>query len=81
LATQIKSMNKRIDIDGTNLSLLLYADDIVILAPNESNLQFMLNCVNKGELGLKCKIFDLLQLIHNLHLLHHSFIKVWRFKI
>jgi hypothetical protein len=47
LATQIKSMNKGIDIDGTNLSILLYADDIVILAPNESNLQCMLNCVNE----------------------------------
>ena len=47
MATQIKSMNKRIDIDGTNLSLLLYADDIVILAPNESNLQCML--ISKGN--------------------------------
>jgi hypothetical protein len=45
-------------IDGTNLSILLYADDIPILAPNESNLQCMLNCVNewcnKWSLSIIC---------------------------
>jgi hypothetical protein len=42
-------MHKGIDIDGTNLSILLYADDTVILAPNESNLQCMLNGVISGD--------------------------------
>ena len=57
-------MNKGIDIDGTNLSILLYADDIVILAPNESNLQCMLNCVNewcnKWSLSIICSKSNIL---------------------
>ena len=57
-------MNKGIDIDGTDLSILLYADDIVILAPNESNLQCMLNCVNewcnKWRLSINCSKSNIL---------------------
>ena len=49
MATQVKSMNEGIDIDDTNLSILLYADDIVILAPNDSNSQCMLNGVISGD--------------------------------
>lgn len=46
LATDIKKLNKGIDIDGQNVSLLLYADDIAIIAENEENLQTVLNCLN-----------------------------------
>ncbi|KAK6191131.1 hypothetical protein SNE40_002872 [Patella caerulea] len=47
LAQEIKNLNLGIDIDGFNLSILLYADDIVLLATCEKNLQLMLNCVNE----------------------------------
>ena len=47
LATEIKSLNKGIDVDYINVSILLYADDIVLLSPNESNLQCMLDHVNE----------------------------------
>ena len=34
------------DDSNTNISILLYADDIALIAPNEENLQAMLDCVN-----------------------------------
>ncbi|MES9881007.1 MAG: reverse transcriptase family protein [Sedimenticola sp.] len=46
LADRLKSLNCGIDIDGYNLCVLLYADDIAIIAPNEESLQTMLNEVN-----------------------------------
>ena len=58
LATDIKALNKGINIDGTNISILLYADDIVLLATSEIDLQSMLNCVNnwcfKWRLSINC---------------------------
>ena len=45
LATGIKELNLGVDVDGCNVSILLYADDIVLIAPNENNLQFMLDYV------------------------------------
>ena len=38
LATGIKELNLGVDVDGCNVSILLYADDIVLIAPNENNL-------------------------------------------
>ena len=34
------------NIDGKIISILLYADDIVIIAETDENLQIMLNVVN-----------------------------------
>ena len=34
------------DINGENVSILLYADDIVLIAENEHDLQNMLNILN-----------------------------------
>ena len=43
IANDIKSLNKGIDINGINVSILLYADDIVLISESEVNLQYMLD--------------------------------------
>jgi hypothetical protein len=45
LALSVKALTMGVDIDNYNVSLLLYADDIVLIAPNANNLQIMLNNV------------------------------------
>ena len=47
LATNIKNLNLGIKMGDINLSILLYADDIAIIAENEKDLQTMLNCVHQ----------------------------------
>ena len=47
LATGIKNLNCGIDISGFNCSILLYADDIVLVAPSEESLQKMLDFIEK----------------------------------
>jgi len=46
LAESIKDLNCGVDIGDSNLSILLYADDIVLIAPTEDELQTMLNHVD-----------------------------------
>ena len=46
LAVAIKNMNSGVYVGGKNISILLYADDIVLLAPTENELQKMLSYVN-----------------------------------
>ena len=44
LAKKIKAIGKGIDIEeGERICILLYADDVVLLGENESDLQTMLN--------------------------------------
>ena len=43
LAVSLKSMNKGVDIGNEKICILLYADDIVILTENETDLQEMLD--------------------------------------
>ena len=43
LVERINLTNKAIDIDGETVSALLYADDLVLLAPSEQDLQILLN--------------------------------------
>ena len=45
LDTCVKDLNCGIEIDTGELSILLYADDIVLMAPSVKNLQKMLNFV------------------------------------
>ena len=45
LAVEVKSLNCGIDIDICNVSILLYADDIVLLSPDETSLQQMLDVI------------------------------------
>ena len=47
LATGIKDLNCGIDINGFICSILLYADDIVLIAPDEESLQKMLDFINQ----------------------------------
>ena len=47
LAEEIKSLNCGLEIGDDQLALLLYADDIVLLAPTEESLQLMLNKLNE----------------------------------
>ena len=43
LVCEINVMDLGVTLDGENISLLLYADDIAIVAENELNLQAMLD--------------------------------------
>ena len=47
LAVDIKSMNLGIYFGNKNISILLYADDIVIVAENENNLQAMITYMHQ----------------------------------
>ena len=46
LVSFLKSFNCGIDIDGEKVSILLYADDVVILANDENELQSLLNALS-----------------------------------
>ncbi len=46
LAKALKELNMGLSYGNENLCILLYADDIVILAENEEHLQILLNFVN-----------------------------------
>ena len=46
LANEINDMQCGIDIDGLNIAIMLYADDIVLLSNSEAGLQSMLNKLN-----------------------------------
>ena len=56
LAEEIKILNKGVDIDGQNISILLYADDIVLISDNEINLQIMLDHMYSWCLKWKLKL-------------------------
>ena len=43
LALKVNALGKGIKIDDESISILLYADDVVLLAENETDLQFLLN--------------------------------------
>ena len=46
LALEINNLNIGVDCNGHKISILLYADDVVLIAPTSDALQAMLNKVN-----------------------------------
>ena len=46
LAINLKALNKGVQIDNYNISLLLYADDIALISSSENDMQDMLNQVD-----------------------------------
>ena len=45
LALEVKEMNKGVYLDYIHIPILLYADDVVIVAPSYENCQAMLDVV------------------------------------
>ena len=56
LIKEIKKLNIGINIDNIIVSLLLYADDIVLLAKNEKDLQTLITCVTRWCNKWKLKV-------------------------
>jgi len=46
LVTDIKALDIGIDIEGEQIGILLYADDIELIAENENDLQLLLHILN-----------------------------------
>ncbi len=52
LVTRVKALGIGIDIDNERVGILLYADDIVLLAESEADLQILLDeLYNLGQLN------------------------------
>ena len=47
LACKIKSLNKGVRLQNENMSILMYADDLVLMAEKEGDLQEMLDALNE----------------------------------
>ena len=43
LVSRVSNLGKGIEIDDENLSILMYADDVVILSESKEDLQMILN--------------------------------------
>ena len=58
LAVQLQAVGKGIVINDEAISILLYADDVVLLAENEDDLQHMLNILsqwcNRNNMIVNC---------------------------
>ena len=65
LAQKIKDMNVGVSVDETKVSILLYADDIVLIGETESELQAMLD-----ELVVWCKTWCMKVNIENTQTVH-----------
>ncbi|XP_060579355.1 uncharacterized protein LOC132736271 [Ruditapes philippinarum] len=50
LALKLKATGSGVDIDGENIPILLYADDIVLVAESENDLQSMLNVLHNWRI-------------------------------
>ena len=46
LIDDIKSLNIGIDIDGENIAILLYADEVVLMAENTEDIQKLINVLD-----------------------------------
>ena len=65
MAYHIKSLNKGVQIGPDNVSILLYADDMVFIADTEKDLQNMLNCMYEWARKWRLKVnVDKSNIIH-----------------
>ena len=48
LALEIKLLNRCVIANSKIISILMFADDVVVLSETENNLQVMLNTINTG---------------------------------
>ena len=65
LAVKLKSLGCSIDIDGEVVPIILYADDIVLLAENEQDSQQLLNVLNEW-----CKEWDMVTNLEKSNVVH-----------
>ena len=56
LATRVKALKLGINLGTQNTSILLYADDVAILAENEEDMQTMLNEINEWCIEWNMKV-------------------------
>ena len=56
LITQIKNLGKGVKLGDQRVSVLMYADDIILLSDSASNLQAQLDCVNNWCFKWKMEI-------------------------
>ena len=47
LILDMKLLNIGIEIEGEKICILLYADDVILIADTEEDLQSLLNCLNE----------------------------------
>lgn len=65
LATGIKELNCGVELNAINLAILLYADDIVLISPNEKCLQKMIDFVSEWCKKWRMAInIDKTQIVH-----------------
>ncbi len=55
IVDEVKQLNSGVDIDGINISILLYADDIVLISDSEIGLQRLLDKVYDWSLKWRIK--------------------------
>ena len=56
LAREIIDQNKGIKLDNINISILLYADDIVLISESDQNLQDILDYMHRWCFNWKLKL-------------------------
>ena len=61
LALRIKALGKDVHVDDQHVSILLYADDVVLMADNAQNLQSMFDLLNDWCLANKMSVKFMLQ--------------------
>jgi len=65
LADDIRALSAGVELDELNISSLLYADDVALIAPDEQNLQRKLDCNNSWCLKWRMTINkDKTKIIH-----------------
>ena len=56
LADDIRALIAGVELDELNIFILLYADDVALIAPDEQTLQKMLDCINSWYLKWRMTI-------------------------